>query len=143
MFLRLTSNFQLSGKVNDWVCKLAQRVIKSSDLLAVENLQIRNMVKNHKLAKSISDVSWRKFREWLEYFGTIYGVPVITVNPSYTSINCFNCGEPVAKTLSTRTNSCHACSYVADRDENAAKNILKAALKQLSDTVGRTEINNA
>ncbi len=101
------------------------------------------MVKNHKLAKSINDISWRKFREWLEYFGVVYGVPVIAVNPSYTSINCSNCGEPVIKTLSTRTHSCHACSYVADRDENATKNILKAGLKQLADTVGRIEINKA
>ena len=99
------------------------------------------MVKNHKLAKSINDASWRKFREWLEYFGLVYGVPVIAVNPSYTSINCSNCGEPVIKTLSTRTHYCSSCFYVADRDENAAKNILKSSLKQLSNTVGRTEIN--
>ena len=65
---------------------------------------------------------------------------MIAVNPNYTSINCSNCGESVVKTLSTRTHSCHTCSYVADRDENAAKNVLKAGLKQLSDTVGRTEI---
>ena len=136
------AHLKVSRRRNDWVCKLAQRVIKSSDLLAVENLQVRNMVKNRKLAKSITDASWRKFREWLEYFGLVYGVPVIAVNPSYTSINCSSCGEPVMKTLSTRTHSCHSCSYVADRDENAAKNVLKAALKQLSTTVGRTESSN-
>ena len=135
------SHLKVSRRRNDWVCKLAQRVIKSSDLVAIENLQVRNLVKNHKLAKSISDVSWRKFREWLEYFGLVYGVPVIAVNPSYTSINCSNCNEPVIKTLSTRTHSCPACSYVADRDENAGRNILKLALNQLADTVGRTEIN--
>ena len=137
------AHLKVSRRRNDWACKLAQRVIKSSDLLAIENLQVRNMVKNHKLAKSISDASWRNFREWLEYFGLVYGVPVIAVNPSYTSINCSNCGEASLKTLSTRTHSCDACSYVADRDENAAKNILKLGLKQLSDTVGRTEISNA
>ncbi|MDJ0746470.1 MAG: transposase [Xenococcaceae cyanobacterium MO_167.B27] len=133
----------VSRRRNDWVCKLAQHVIRSSDLIAVENLKVRNMVKNHKLAKSINDVSWYRFREWLEYFGAVYGVPVIAVNPSYTSIKCSNCGEPVVKTLSTRTHSCHTCGYVADRDENAAKNILHTSLKQLSDTVGRTEIHNA
>ena len=137
------AHLSVSRRRNDWVCKLAQRVIKSSDLLAIEKLQVCNMVKNHKLAKSINDASWRKFREWLEYFGIVYGVPVIAVNPSYTSINCSNCGKPVIKTLSTRTHCCNSCSYVADRDENAARNILKASLKQLSDTVGRTEINNA
>ncbi len=137
------AHLKVSRRRNDWVCKLAQRVIQSSDLVAIENLQVRNMVKNHKLAKSINDASWRKFREWLEYFGLVYGVPVIAVNPKYTSIDCSNCGEPVIKTLSTRTHSCCACNYVADRDENAARNILKTSLKQLSDTVGRTEINNA
>ncbi len=135
------AHLKVSRRRNDWVCKLAQRVIRSSDLVAVENLQVRNLVRNHKLAKSINDVSWRKFREWLEYFGVVYGVPVIAVNPSYTSINCSNCGEAVAKTLSTRTHSCPACSYVADRDENAGRNILKLALNQLANTVGRTEIN--
>ncbi len=137
------AHLKVSRRRNDWVCKLAQRVIQSSDLVAIENLKVRNLVKNHCLAKSINDVAWYRFREWLEYFGVVYGVPVIAVNPSYTSINCSNCGEPVVKTLSTRTHSCHACSYVADRDENAAKNILKAGWKQLADTVGRTEINNA
>ena len=135
------AHLKVSRRRNDWVCKLAQRVIQSSDLVAIENLQVRNMVKNHKLAKSITDASWRKFREWLEYFGSVYSVPVIAVNPSHTSINCSNCGEPVIKTLSTRTHSCHACFYTADRDENSGRNILKLALKQLSTTVGRTESN--
>ncbi|AOY79845.1 transposase [Moorena producens JHB] len=131
----------VSRRRNDWVCKLAQHVIQSNDLVAIENLRIRNMVKNHKLAKSISDAAWYRFREWLEYFGKVYGVPVIAVEPAYTSQNCSNCGEKVVKTLSTRTHKCHHCGYVADRDENAAINILKSALKQLSNTVGQTEIN--
>jgi putative transposase len=98
------------------------------------------MIKNHCLAKSISDAAWYRFREWLEYFGLVYGVPVIAVNPSYTSENCSNCGETVVKTLSTRTHQCPHCGYVADRDENAALNILKLALKELVNTVGRTEL---
>lgn len=99
------------------------------------------MVKSHKPAKSISDAAWYRFREWLEHFGKVYGVPVIAVEPAYTSQNCSTCGERVVKTLSTRTHKCHHCSYLADRDENAAINILKSALKQLSNTVGQTEIN--
>ena len=134
------AHLKVSRRRNDWVCKLAQRVIESNDLVAVENLKVRNMIKNHCLAKSISDVAWYRFREWLEYFGIVYGVPVITVNPSYTSQNCSNCGEIVVKTLSTRTHKCPHCGYIADRDENAALNILKLALKQLVNTVGRTEL---
>ncbi len=151
------AHLKVSRRRNDWVCKLAQHVIRSNDLVAVENLRIRNMVKNHHLAKSISDAAWYRFREWLEYFGRIYGIPVIAVEPAYTSQNCSNCGEKVVKTLSTRTHRCPHCGYVADRDLNSAKNILKSALKQLSTllalsnaevsgaegshTVGHTEIN--
>jgi putative transposase len=97
------------------------------------------MIKNYCLAKSISDAAWYRFREWLEYFSVVYGVPVIAVNPNYTSQNCSNCGEVVVKTLSTRTHKCLHCGYEADRDENAAINILKEALKEWATTVGRTE----
>lgn len=132
---------KVSRRRNDWVCKLAQHVIQSNDLVAIENLRILNLIKNHKLAKSINDAAWYRFREWLEYFGRIYGVPVIAVEPAYTSQQCSNCGEKVVKTLSTRTHDCPDCGYVADRDHNAAINIIKSALKQLSNTVGQTEIN--
>ncbi len=135
------AHLKVSRKRNDWVCKLAQRVIQSNDLVAVENLMVRNMIKNHHLAKSIGDAAWYKFREWLEYFGKVYSVPVIAVEPKYTSQNCSNCGEKVVKTLSTRTHKCPYCNYVADRDENAAINILKAALSQVSNTLGRNGIN--
>jgi len=133
------AHLKVSRRRNDWVCKLAQRVIRSNDLVAIENLKVRNLVKNHCLAKSISDAAWYRFREWLEYFGVVYGVPVIPVNPSYTSQDCSNCGQKVVKTLSTRTHKCPHCGYIADRDENAAINILKSALKEWSTTVGRTE----
>jgi putative transposase len=133
------AHLKVSRRRNDWVCKLAQRVIQSNDLVAIENLKVRNMIKNHCLAKSISDAAWYRFREWLEYFGVVYGVPVIAVNPSYTSQNCSNCGETVVKTLSSRTHKCPHCGFIADRDENAALNILKLALKEWSNTVGRTE----
>ncbi len=135
------AHLKVSRRRNDWVCKLAQHVIQSNDFVAIENLRIRNMLKNHKLAKSISDAAWYRFREWLEYFGRIYGVPVIAVEPAYTSVDCSNCGEQVVKTLSTRTHRCQHCGYVADRDKNAAINILKSALHKLSNTVGQTEIN--
>jgi len=133
------AHLKVSRRRNDWVCKLAQRVIRSNDLVAIENLKVRNLVKNHRLSKSISDAAWYRFREWLEYFSVVYGVPVIAVNPNYTSQNCSNCGQTVVKTLSTRTHKCPHCGYVADRDENAALNILKLALKEWANTVGRTE----
>ncbi len=95
------------------------------------------MVKNHKLAKSISDASWSMFRQWVEYFGKVFGKVTIAVPPHYTSQNCSSCGTLVKKTLSTRTHICK-CGCVLDRDLNAALNILATGLKN---TVGHTEIS--
>ncbi len=134
----------VSRRRKDFVVKTARCVVQSSDLIAIEDLKVRNMVKNHNLAKSISDAAWSQFREWLEYFGKVFGVPVVAVLPHYTSANCSSCGEVVKKTLSTRTHKCPHCSHIQDRDWNAARNILKKALQQLSkNTVGQTEINDS
>ncbi len=131
----------LSRKRKDFVTKTARCVIQSNDLVAYENLQVRNMVKNHKLAKSISDASWSLFREWLEYFAKVFGKVVVAVPPHYTSQNCSCCGEIVKKSLSVRIHSCPSCRTVLDRDENAALNILIRAIEILENTVGQTEIH--
>lgn len=107
--------------------RLALCVVKSNDLIAYEDLRIRNMVKNHCLAKAIHDAGWYQFRLWLEYFGKKYGKVTVAVNPAYTSQECSNCGAIVKKSLSTRTHVC-GCGASLDRDENAAINILKKAL---------------
>ncbi|MCU0534564.1 MAG: transposase [Hydrococcus sp. Prado102] len=114
--------------------RLARCVCTSNDVVAYEDLQVRNMVKNHKLAKSINDSGWYQFRKWIEYFGVKFGKITIAVPPQYTSINCSSCGEKVAKTLSTRTHICPQCGYIDCRDKNAAINILKKGLS----TVGHT-----
>ncbi|MBW4549806.1 MAG: transposase [Aphanocapsa sp. GSE-SYN-MK-11-07L] len=94
------------------------------------------MVKNHHLAKSMSDDAWGEFRRWVEYFGKVFGVATVAVAPQYTSQTCSSCGETVKKTLSTRTHICPHCGHVQDRDHNAAINILKKGLH----TVGHTGI---
>ncbi len=86
-------------------------------------------VKNRHLAKSISDAAWTQFREWVEYFGKVFGVVTVAVLPHYTSQNCSNCGKVVKKTLSTRTHTCPHCGHTQDRDWNAARNILEKALR--------------
>ena len=96
-------------------------------MVAYEDLRIKNLVKNHCLAKSINDVGWYQFRKWLEYFGVKFGRITVAVNPAYTSQECSNCGAVVKKSLSTRTYVCK-CGFVMDRDWNAAINILKLAL---------------
>jgi putative transposase len=134
-------HLDISRQRKDFVVKTARCVIQSNDLVAYENLHVRNMIKNHKLAKSISDASWSSFREWLEYFAKVFGKVVIAVPPHYTSQNCSCCGEVVKKSLSVKTHSCPSCKTVLDRDENAAINILMKAIEILENTAGHAEIH--
>ena len=126
-------HLKISRQRKDHAVKLARCVVRSNDLIAYEDLRIKNMVKNHCLAKSINDASWYQFRIWIEYFGKVFQKVTIAVNPQYTSQECSSCGEIVNKTLSTRTHVCK-CGCVMDRDENAARNILSRGLG----TVGHT-----
>ena len=126
-------HLKISRQREEHAKRLARCVIHSNDVVAYEDLRVRNLVKNHCLAKSINDAGWYQFRKWLEYFGTKFGKQTVAVNPAYTSQNCSNCGEVVKKSLSTRTHVCE-CGCELDRDHNAAINILKRALG----TVGHT-----
>jgi putative transposase len=104
----------------DWAIKQARNVVISSDVVVYENLQIVNMVKNHHLAKSISDAGWYQYTQWLDYYGKIWDKVVVAVSPNYTSQDCSNCGHRVQKSLSTRTHSCPSCKIEICRDTNAA-----------------------
>jgi putative transposase len=127
-------HLKVSRQRKDFAVKLARCVCQSNDLIAYEDLRVSNMVKNHKLAKSISDASWYQFRVWIEYFGRLFGRVTVAVAPQYTSQDCSNCGKRVQKTLSTRTHKCVHCGFEDCRDANAARNILKKAIS----TVGHT-----
>jgi putative transposase len=126
-------HLKISRQREEHAKRLAYCVIQSNDLVAYEDLRIKNLVKNHCLAKSINDVGWYQFRKWLEYFGVKFGKITVAVNPAYTSQECSKCGAMVKKSLSMRTHVCQ-CGFVLDRDWNAAINILKIALS----TVGHT-----
>jgi putative transposase len=126
------THLKVSRRRKDFAVKTARALIQYSDLVAIEDLKVRNMVKNHDLAKSISDASWTLFRQWLEYFGKVFDVPVIAVAPHYTSQDCSNCGQSVKKALSTRTHKCPHCGHIDDRDANAAVNILIKAMAGLA-----------
>lgn len=130
------AHLKVQRQRKDFAVKTARCVVKSADFVALEDLQIRNMVKNHHLAKSISDAAWGDFRRWVEYFGKVFGVATVAVAPHHTSQNCSNCGKTVKKSISTRTHICPHCGHVQDRDHNAAINILKKGLN----TVGHTGI---
>ena len=112
----------------DFARKQANTLVTSNDLIAYEDLQIANMVKNHQLAKSIHDAAWGQFLSWMKYYAQVHGITVVAVSPHYTSQDCSGCGKRVQKTLSTRTHLCPRCGLVLDRDENAAVNILAKAL---------------
>jgi putative transposase len=119
---------KVSRQRKNFAIKTARALIQSSDMVAYEALQITHLVKNHHLAKSISDASWGLFLSWLDYYGHMAGIPVVAVSPRYTTQDCSGCTYRVQKTLSMRTHICPHCGLVLDRDENAALNILAAAL---------------
>ncbi|MEH1923610.1 RNA-guided endonuclease InsQ/TnpB family protein [Nostoc sp.] len=126
-------HLKISRQRKDHAVKLARCVITLNDVVVYEDLRIKNMVKNHCLAKSINDAGWYQFRVWLEYFGKVFLRITIAVNPTYTSAVCSNCGVIVKKSLSTRTHVCQ-CGCNLDRDHNASLNILNLGLG----TVGHT-----
>ncbi len=127
-------HLRISRQRSEHAKRVARCVTLSNDVVAYEDLQVRNLVKNHNLAKSISDVGWYQFRVWLEYFGNKFGKVTVAVPPQYTSQKCSNCGRIVKKALSTRTHTC-VCGHTLDRDHNAAINILREGLR----TTGHVE----
>ncbi|WP_017306073.1 RNA-guided endonuclease InsQ/TnpB family protein [Spirulina subsalsa] len=127
-------HLRVSRQRKEYCKRLAYSVIQSNDLVAYEDLNVKGLVRNRHLAKSISDAGWYTFRSWLEYFGHKYGKVTVAVPPHNTSQKCSSCGEKVKKSLSTRTHVCPYCGYVEDRGINAAINILKLGLS----TVGHT-----
>ena len=106
--------------------KLARTLCKLNSLVAYEDLNVKGMVRNYCLAKSINDVAWTLFRRWLEYFAVKFNTQVVAVNPRMTSQKCSDCGAIVKKSLSTRTHKCN-CGCHLQRDVNAAINILNLA----------------
>ncbi|HEX8732128.1 MAG TPA: transposase [Ktedonobacterales bacterium] len=107
----------------DFHHKTALHLLRQYDTIYLEDLRVANMVRNHHLAKSISDAGWTRFRTILEAKAACAGRRVVAVPPAYTSQDCSGCGERVPKSLSVRTHVCTSCGLVLDRDENAARNI--------------------
>jgi putative transposase len=128
------THLKISRQRRDFHFKVARHYTQHYHHIAVEDLSILNMVKNHHLSKSIMDAGWRAFLDILEAKAASAGHQVIRVNPRFTTQACSNCGELVQKSLSVRTHMCTSCGYVADRDVNAAKNILFKAGAPPSDT---------
>jgi putative transposase len=121
---------QISDSRQDFLHKLTTRLVRENQTIAVEDLAVRNMVKNHKLSRSISDASWGELVRQLTYKAAWYGRNLVKIDRWFpSSKRCGNCGHIVDKLpLSIREWTCLSCRTVHDRDLNAANNILAAGL---------------
>jgi len=126
---------KISNQRNDFLHNLTTDLVKTYDVISVESLKVKNMVKNHKLAKSISDVSWGEFVRQLEYKCNWYGKTLVKIPTFFASSQtCHVCGDKneVVKDLSVRSWMCPNCGTEHDRDINAAINILTKGLEMLA-----------
>ncbi len=125
-------------KRNNCLHNVSTALINRHDLVVAENLRSKNMLKNHALAMSISDVGWRTFLNLMEYKASLYGRVFITINPKNTTQMCSDCGFIMGQndtkklTLADREWTCPKCHQFHIRDWNASKNILTKGLEKLA-----------
>jgi putative transposase len=120
---------KIANQRNNYLHQYTTSLVKNYDLIAVEDLKVKNMQKNHHLARSIADASWAIIKSMLSYKCDWYGKQLVSVNPQYTSQQCSACGAMDGKKpLNIREWTCKSCGVHHDRDVNAATNILNKAL---------------
>ncbi|RIV16378.1 transposase, partial [Alicyclobacillaceae bacterium I2511] len=125
---------KIADRRQDFLHKLTTRLIRENQVISLESLQVKNMIQNHHLAKSIADVGWGELVRQLEYKATWYGRTVVKIDKFYpSSKRCYDCGHIVSKMpLHIRKWTCPNCGETHDRDINAAQNILAAGLAVLA-----------
>ena len=122
---------RVANQRRDFEHKVSRTYVDKYDTIFVEDLSIDNMVKNHRLAKSIADALWNLFFQKLEYKAENAGILFRKVRPHGTSQECSGCGNIVKKSLAQRTHSCDSCGLVMDRDHNAAINVRQRGIETL------------
>ena len=123
---------KVTNERNDFLQKESLRLVRENQIICLEDLNVKGMIRNHKLALSISDVSWSKFFSMLEYKAYFYGTEIVKVPKMYASsqiCNCCGTKNPKVKDLSVREWTCKRCHSINHRDLNAAKNILDKGLE--------------
>ncbi len=124
----------------DFNHKLSAGLVRNHGLIAFEDLRVRNMVRNHSLAKSIHDAGWGQLVRFAEYKAARAGKLVVRVEPAYSSQECFFCGALNKIGLSVREFSCGGCARTLDRDVNAARIVLKRAIARVKVGQGMPEL---
>lgn len=114
---------RIKNRRKDFLHKISTQYAKKYDIVFVERLELPNMVKNHRLARSILDSGWGTFGKMLDYKTILAEIPA-----KNTTIQCSGCDNMVSKSLAVRIHKCDMCGLVLDRDHNAAINILKKGL---------------
>ena len=125
-------HIHISNQRNDFSQKLSRTLVNNHNFIAYEDLNIENMLKNHKMAKSIADASWGELINNTMYKAERAGKYCVKVNPRNTSKMCSYCGNIIEEqTLNDREYHCIKCGFTMDRDDNAAINVLHAGFKKI------------
>ena len=120
---------RIANRRRNFAHQESRKLVDAFGFLSFEDLRIKNMLQDHRLAKSISDAAWRQLIQYTTYKAENAGRVVVWVEPGNTSQRCSGCGRIVEKSLAVRVHDCPNCGLVMDRDQNAAINILRLGLE--------------